>query len=49
MKYWCGFDPEEADASSFEELPEVKKMPSYPADGSIQVVKGTLVVKFSDQ
>lgn len=49
MKYWCGFDPDEVESSSFAELPEVQKMSCYPESGSIQIVNGTLVVKFSDQ
>jgi len=49
MKYWCGFDPEEIEPSSVAELPEVQKMPCYPESGSIRIVSGTLVVKFSDQ
>lgn len=46
MKMWCDFDPEQGDASEFENLPEVTEMPSYPNAGSIRMIDGTLVVKF---
>lgn len=49
MKYWYGFDSEEIESSSVAKLPEVQKMPCYPESGSIRIVSGTLVVKFSDQ
>lgn len=46
MHLWCGFSPELADAAEFEDLPEVQQMTSYPDDGSIRVIDGTVVVKF---
>lgn len=46
VKYWCGFDPEEADEADFIDLPEVRQMPSYPDDGSIKVINNTVVVKY---
>lgn len=46
MKMWCNFDPELADAADYEELPEVQEMPAYPADGSIRMIDGVVVVKF---
>jgi hypothetical protein len=29
-----------------ETMPEVQAMPSYPADGSVQIINGAVVVKF---
>lgn len=46
MKIWCGFNPTIADENEFVNLPEVQAMPSYPDDGSVKVVNGTVVVKF---
>ena len=44
-----GWEPEEvSDIKSFEELPEVKAMPCYPDSGSIKVINGAVVVKFSE-
>lgn len=42
--YVCGYEENKA----LMELEEVKNMPSYPDDGSIQIVNGKIVVKFSD-
>lgn len=46
VQKWCGFDPTVGDASYFQSLPEVEAMPSYPDDGSIQIIDSTVVVKF---
>jgi len=43
---WCGFEPRLADPVQVELWPEVEQMPSYPDDGSIQVIRDTVVVKF---
>lgn len=43
---WCAFRPVYEEASSVEDLPEVKAMPSYPDDGSIKVINEKVVVKF---
>ena len=40
----CGYE----ETKACMELEEVKNMPSYPDDGSIRVVNGIVVVKFSD-
>lgn len=45
MKLWCGYSPKEGNPADFEFLPEVKAMPSYPNDGSIAIINGTIVVK----
>ena len=46
LERWCGFAPEFADAEMVETWPEVQKMPNYPDDGSIQVIRDVVVVKF---
>ena len=40
----CGYE----ETKACMELEEVKNMPGYPDDGSIRVVNGIVVVKFSD-
>ena len=47
MERWCGFTPVYAPADQYAQLPEVKAMPCYPDDGSIEIVSGTVVVKIS--
>ncbi len=44
MQQWTGYAPTVVEG--FDELEEVKKMPSYPDDGSIQIIDDTVVVKF---
>ena len=46
LKFWCGFTAHEADPAYFKDLPEVKAMPRYPAEGSIKVINDVVVVKF---
>jgi hypothetical protein len=49
IKYYCGFDAEYVDISQAGiDQKMVDEMPSYPADGSIKVINGTVVVKFSE-
>ena len=43
---WCGFQPETVNPDKVAGWPEVEEMPSYPDDGSIQIIRDTLVVKF---
>ena len=43
---WCGFEPRTVDPATVEDWPEVTAMPSYPDDGSIQVIRDVVVVKF---
>ena len=45
---WLGFSATRIDAEPFEVLEEVKNMPSYPDDGSIKIIDGTVVVKLAD-
>lgn len=50
MKIWCGYSPREVSNEEMNRLLKlegVKNMPSYPNDGSIQIVDNTIVVKFS--
>lgn len=49
LHIWCGFEPPMASPENFVDLPEVQAMPCYPDAGSIQIVNGTLVVKFWEQ
>lgn len=48
LNTWCAFQPVQADAESFQELPEVKAMPCYPDEGSIKVINETVIVKFGN-
>ena len=43
---WCGFSPETVKQSEVEDWPEVQEMPAYPDDGSVQVIRDVVVVKF---
>ena len=47
ISFWCGFAPVYVDAAPFLEIPEVAAMPCYPADGSIRIINGTVVIKLS--
>lgn len=49
IAFWCGFSPESADPSSFQNLPEVRAMPCYPDDGSIRILDGTVVIKLAEE
>lgn len=49
MKLWCGFDPETVPEEAFSDRKEVQTMPSYPDDGSIRMIDGTIVVKCSEE
>ncbi|MBP3721367.1 MAG: glucosyltransferase domain-containing protein [Clostridia bacterium] len=46
IKVWCGADLPWGWDPSVETMPEVQAMPSYPADGSVQIINGAVVVKF---
>lgn len=46
MKYRCGYEPDILDSKSYEEKEEIITMPSYPNDGSIQILDNVIVVKF---
>ena len=47
LQRWCGFGSEIIyETEPYAGWPEVQAMPSYPADGSIQVLHGLVVVKF---
>lgn len=46
MENWCGYSPASPNVAEFTDLPEVQAMPSYPDDGSIQIINNTVVVKF---
>lgn len=43
---WCGFGPQTMDPKLVKDWPEVQAMPSYPDEGSIQVVRDVVIVKF---
>lgn len=47
LRYYCGFKGE---YTGTENLPqkEIAKMPSYPSDGSIQMIDDVIVVKFAE-
>lgn len=52
LQLHCGYEyytPSEADVLKIHTSEYVQKMPCYPKDGSIQVVDGIVVVKFSDK
>ena len=47
MEYYCGYAPTMIeDVTMFEDMQEVKEMPCYPNDGSIQIINDTIIVKF---
>ncbi len=48
MKLWCGFSPVKATDEEAEAVDPaaVYAMPEYPADGSVKMVDGVVVVKF---
>ena len=46
IKVWCGADFSWAWDPELQFSPEVQAMPSYPADGSVQMVRDVLIVKF---
>ncbi|MBQ3705640.1 MAG: glucosyltransferase domain-containing protein [Clostridia bacterium] len=47
LQRWCGFGSWLIyETKPYEDWPEVQAMPSYPEDGSIQVVRDLLIVKF---
>ena len=46
MKVWCGADFRDDWDPYLDSRPEVQAMPSYPADGSIKIIDGAVVVKF---
>ena len=46
MQRWCGFQGNWYWGEDPAEWPEVQTMPSYPADGSVQMVRDILIVKF---
>ncbi len=45
MQLWCGFSPE---AGSVPDSADIGEMPCYPDAGSVKMINGTVVVKFSD-
>ena len=50
LRKYLGFSPRTfKNTAKLLELDAVKQMPEYPADGSIQVVKNVVVVKFSEE
>ena len=46
MRAWCGFAPNWYWGEDPADWPEVQAMPEYPADGSIQIIRDVLIVKF---
>lgn len=46
MRVWCGFEGNWYFGEDPMGWPEVQAMPSYPADGSVQMVRDVLIVKF---
>lgn len=52
MQLWCGYKapsaPQEV-RETYPDMPQVRAMPPYPAQGSIQVINDVLVVKFAEQ
>lgn len=53
MQHWCGFYQteitDEKQISKIEKKKEVQNMPTYPEQGSIRIVDGVIVVKFTSQ
>lgn len=50
MKMWCGFSPVYATVEEKEKIDTdvINKMPTYPDHGSVKLINGVVVVKFSD-
>lgn len=48
MRQWCGYGPITLPQIEYQTLDEVRNMPIYPSDGSIQIVGHAIVVKFAD-
>ncbi len=46
IRVWCGADFPLNWDTEVESQPEVQTMPTYPADGSIQIINDVVVVKF---
>jgi len=45
LSKWCGFTPKYVSYAKFGHKKAIKKMPSYPDDGSIEIIDGTVVVR----
>ena len=48
MNMWCGFSRVEGSMKDIEDKSIVSDMPLYPAEGSVKIVDGVLVVKFAE-
>lgn len=48
LKYYCGFYPEYAGTYDKAAEETVAQMPCYPDDGSIRIIGGQVIVKFSE-
>ncbi|MFQ7259106.1 glucosyltransferase domain-containing protein [Intestinibacter bartlettii] len=46
LRYYCGFDVEFFDIDTMQ-YKEISDMPTYPSEGSVQIIDGNVVVKFS--
>lgn len=49
MSLWCGYRPNysrDNEINDFQSKQEVQDMPSYPQDGSVQIIDNAIVVKF---
>lgn len=46
MYQWCDYAPQEVPADTYKDNQKVMEMPSYPNDGSIQIIDNVIVVKF---
>ena len=47
LRYYCGFDVEFFDIDTMQ-YKEISDMPTYPSEGSVQIIDGNVVVKFSE-
>ena len=47
MELWCGFSPVKADPG-VASADVIESMPNYPAEGSVRMIDGIVVVKFAD-
>ncbi len=48
LNEYLGFVTEFLDPADYKDLEEVQNMPTYPLDGSVRLIDGVIVVKFSD-
>jgi hypothetical protein len=49
MRLWCGYYPSLGDSEAIKGDKRISDMPCYPDKGSIALIDGSIVVKFSEE